>query len=91
MYIIALDNGGSKEPIQLSGRGASCLAEMLNLQCLRIFMPIQQSVFNNNLYLETWSWLPVICAEIASSQVSGYKELHKTCYFLCFLFIYLSV
>ena len=32
--IIALDNGGSKVPIRLSGRGRSCLAQLLNLGCL---------------------------------------------------------
>ena len=31
MCIIALNNGGSKAPIRLSGRGWSCLAKMLNL------------------------------------------------------------
>ena len=29
--MIALQNGGSKAPIRLSGRGRSCLAQLLNL------------------------------------------------------------
>ena len=32
--IFPLNNGGLKAPIRLSGRGRSCLVEMLNLGCL---------------------------------------------------------
>ena len=49
--IISMYNGGLKASIRLSGRGRSCLAEMLNLGCLgqawhreRIFLPIQSSL-----------------------------------------------
>ena len=99
--IIALDNGGSKAPIRLSGRGRSCLVQLLNLGCLgqawcqrRVFSPIQPSLSfcQYDLYLETWSWSPLICAEKAPSQGSGYMELHENMYqILCFSFtIYLS-
>ena len=46
--IIAPDNGGSKAPIRLSGKGSSCLAQLLKLGCLgqtqrrrRFFSPIK--------------------------------------------------
>ena len=40
------------------------------------------------MYLETWSWLPLICAEKALSRIRGYIELLDNMYILyIFLFI----
>ena len=107
--IIALNNGGSKAPIRLSGRGRSCLTLPLNLGCLGqaqcqgdLFSPIQPSLSDNfsnkivrdgmfglgmapkeilsrlfspfnlkilDLYLETWLWSSLRCAEKALHRV----------------------
>ena len=80
--IVATYNNDSKATIRLSERGRSCLAFVTSgmfgrgivpkEKVYRIFSPV--SIQEQDLYLETWLWSPLICIEKAPCG-SGYTEL----------------
>ena len=79
--IIALYNGGSKAPIRVSRRGRSSLVihfarpgmfRLFSFLVRRNNLPIQPSCQQTlDLYLETWLWSPLICAEKAPTIGRG--------------------
>ena len=79
--IIALYNSDSKAPIRLSGRGRSSLViHFARPGMFRLFsflvgrnnLPIQPICQQTlDLYLETWLWWPLICAEKAPTIGRG--------------------
>ena len=82
--IIIPYNDSSKARIWLSWRGRSCLtlarSGMFGLgiapkeKLSRLFNPV--SIQEQDLYLETWLWSPLICTEKSSSG-SGYAGLRE--------------
>ena len=92
LCIIVLYNGGSKAPIRLLGRGRSCLINvrpgMLGLGMVLKEIHLAYSTRflfrEQDLYLETWSWSPLICTEKAFG--SGYMGLRERMYFIIFVY-----
>ena len=92
LCIIVLCNGGSKAPIQLLGRGRSCLINVrpgmfglgMVLKEIHLAYSTRFLFREQDLYLETWSWSPLICTEKAFG--SGYMGLRERMYFIIFVY-----
>ena len=71
--IIALYNGGSKAPIRLKFHFAGPgMFRLFSFLVRRNNLPIQPSCQQTlDLYLETWLWSPLICAEKAPTIGRG--------------------
>ena len=94
IIIILLYDDGSKAPTRLSGSWRSCLAfvrsGMFGLGMVpkeklsRLFNPV--SIWESDLYLETWLWSPLICKEKApfGSGYTGLRERIQFNLYVCF-------
>ena len=93
LCIIVLYNGGSKGPTRLSGRGRSLHNRNVRpgkfelgivLKEIHLGYSTRFLFREQDLYLETWSWSPLICME----KVFGneYIGLRERMYFIIFVY-----